>query len=213
MRCSSKADMGKLMRRIETISALEAHYGTPGAASLRKVAQHVTPLYRKWIMASRLCVVSTVGADGTDGSPRGDDGPVVLELDPKHLALPDWRGNQRIDTLRNIVADGRISLMFMVPGSDNVVRVNGTAFVTDDADLRARFETKGRYPATVVVIEIAEVYSQCARALMRARTWDGPDQSAALPTMGEILAEASDGEEGGAQYDAEWAPRAVKTMW
>lgn len=201
------------MRRIETIAALEALYGTPGAASLRKVARQLTPLYRKWIMASRLCVVSTVGSDGTDGSPRGDDGPVVLELDPTHLALPDWRGNQRLDTLRNIVADGRISLMFMIPGSNTVVRVNGRAFVTDDADLRARFEKKSRRPATVVVIEIAEVYTQCARALMRARMWEGADASVVLPTAGEILAEVSEGAEGGATYDAEWAPRAAKTMW
>lgn len=201
------------MRRIESIAALEALYGTPGAASLGKVAQSLTPLYRKWIMASRLCLVSTVGPEGTDGSPRGDDGPVVQELDPSHLALPDWRGNQRLDTLRNIVADGRISLMFMVPGSNTVVRVNGTAFVTDDAELRAGFEKKGRTPATVVVIEIAEIYTQCARALMRAQTWTGADQSAGLPTAGDILAEVTRGDQGGAQYDAEWGARAAKTMW
>ncbi len=201
------------MDKIDNIAALEALYGTPGAASLRKVAAQLTPLYRKWIMASQLCILSTVGEDGTDGSPRGDDGPVVLELDPKTLALPDWRGNQRLDTLRNIVEDGRISCMFMVPGSNNVVRVNGTAWVTADPDLRARFEKKSRQPATVIIIEIAEVYSQCARALMRAKTWTGGDQSEGLPTVGEILAEVSEGAEGGAQYDADWAPRAAKTMW
>lgn len=201
------------MEKIETISALEALYGTPGVAALRKVSDHLTPLYRKWIMASRLCIVSTVGPEGTDGSPRGDEGPVVLELDPKRLALPDWRGNQRLDTLRNIVADGRISCMFMVAGSSNVVRVNGTAWITADADLRARFETNGRQPATVIIIDIAEVYSQCARALMRAQTWLGDDLSEGLPTIGEILAEVSDGAEGGTAYDAAWGPRAAKTMW
>ena len=102
---------------ITDIAALEALYGTPSEASLVKVAKTLTPLYEKWIMASRLCVVSTVGPDGTDGSPRGDKGPVVLELDPGTLAMPDWRGNNRMDTLRNIVADGRVSLLFMVPGS------------------------------------------------------------------------------------------------
>ncbi len=201
------------MDKIEAIAALEALYGTPGAAALRKVSDHLTPLYRKWIMASRLCMVSTVGPDGTDGSPRGDDGPVVLELDPTRLALPDWRGNQRLDTLRNIVNDGRISLMFMVSGSNNVVRVNGMAWLTYDADLRARFEKQGQQPATVIIIDIAEVYSQCARALMRAQTWSGEDRSAGLPTVGEILAEVSEGAEGGAVYDAAWAPRAAKTMW
>lgn len=201
------------MEKILSIDALEALYGTPGAASLRKVADHLTSLYRTWIMAARFCILSTVGPEGTDGSPRGDVGPVVIELDPKRLALPDWRGNQRLDTLRNIVSDGRVSCMFMVPGSDNVVRVNGTAWLTDDAEMRARFETKGRQPATVIIIDIAEVYVQCARALMRAQIWAGEDLSGGLPTVGQILAEVSQGAEGGAEYDAAWAPRAAKTMW
>ena len=201
------------MNRIEDIADLEALYGTPGAASLRKVADHLTPLYRKWIMTSKLCVLSTVGPEGTDGSLRGDAGPVVLELDPKRLALPDWRGNQRLDSLRNIVADGRISAMFMVAGSNNVVRVNGTAWLTDDATLRGRFDKDGRQPATVIIIEISEIYSQCARALMRAEIWSGVDHSEGLPTAGDILAEVSQGAEGGKAYDAAWAPRAAKTMW
>ena len=201
------------MRRIEDTAALEALYGVPGAPALRKVADRLTPLYRDWIMASRFCVLSTVGPQGTDGSPRGDDGPVVLELDPQTLAMPDWRGNNRLDSLRNIVADGRVSLMFMVPGSTNVVRVNGRAFLTDDSDLRARFEKAGRQPATVIVIEIAEVYTQCARAVMRAGLWSGRDESAGLPTVGAILAEMTKGEEGGAPYDATWGARAEKTMW
>lgn len=201
------------MQKIKTLDDLHALYGKPGAAAERKVVSQLTPLYRQWIMASRLCVVSTVGPDGTDGSPRGDDGPVVLELDNKTLALPDWRGNNRLDTLRNIVQDPRVSLMFFVPGSSNVVRVNGSAIVTDDAALRARFEKQGRQPATVIVIEIDEIYSQCARALMRAKTWISGDESAQLPTIGQLLAEATDGDVGGATYDAEWEGRASKTMW
>lgn len=201
------------MHKIIDIAALEALYGQAGAPSLRKVADRLTPLYRKWIMASKLCVLSTAGAEGTDASPRGDDGPVVTELDEFTLAMPDWRGNNRLDSLRNIVTDGRVSLMFVVPGSNNVVRINGTAFLTDDADLRARFEKKGRQPATVIVIRIAEVYTQCARALMRAGTWAGVDESTGLPTVGEILAEMTSGEEGGAPYDAAWGARAKDTMW
>ncbi|WP_170562717.1 pyridoxamine 5'-phosphate oxidase family protein [Ruegeria atlantica] len=202
------------MEFIKNIETLEALYGTPAAPSLRKVARHLTPLYRKWIMAARLCILSTVGPEGVDGSPRGDDGPVVLELDRNTLAMPDWRGNNRLDSLRNIVRDPRVSLMFMVPGSNSVVRLNGTAHVTDDQDLRARFEKNGKTPATVIVIEIAEIYTQCARALMRACTWVSADETTDLPTVGEILAEASDGEEGGTQYDLEWgARRAAKTMW
>jgi PPOX class probable FMN-dependent enzyme len=200
------------MQWIETEADLEALYGRPGQPALRKVSDHLTPLYRKWIMASRFCVLTTVGASGTDGSPRGDDGPVVQELDPHTLAMPDWRGNNRLDSLRNIVTDGRVSLMFMVPGSNSVVRVNGQARLTDDADLRARFAADKAVPATVIVIQIAEVYTQCARAVMRADLW-GRDDSAYLPRPGEILAEVSDGQEGGAAYDAAWPKRASETMW
>ncbi|WP_083096112.1 pyridoxamine 5'-phosphate oxidase family protein [Pseudophaeobacter leonis] len=201
------------MQYLETIDDLTSLYGTPGAPSLRKVARRMTPLYRQWIMASKLCMLTTVGPDGTDDSPRGDDGPVVLELDPGTLALPDWRGNNRLDSLRNIVCDGRVSLMFLVPGSNNVVRINGTAKVTADADLRARFEKAGKLPATMIVISIGEIYSQCARALMRAGTWSGVDESKDLPTVGEILAEQTGGQEGGADYDAAWGARAAATMW
>ncbi len=197
---------------IEDTAALEALYGTVGAPALRKVATRMTPLYRKWIMTSRFCVLSTIGPGGTDGSPRGDDGPVVTELDDRTLAMPDWRGNNRLDTLRNIVEDGRISLMFMVPGSNTVVRINGAARLTDDAALRQRFEHKGRQPATVIVIRIGEIYTQCARAPLRAGLWNR-DDSDGLPTVGEILAEMTEGEEGGADYDAAWNARASKTMW
>ncbi len=201
------------MQYIQTLDELEDIYGAPATASVRKVATQLTPLYRKWIMASRFCVLSTVGPEGTDGSPRGDDGPVVLEIDPHTLALPDWRGNNRIDTLRNIVRDDRISLMFMIPSSNNVVRVNGRARVTCDDAVRAEFEFKGKQPRTVIVIKIEEIYSQCARAVMRAGLWDQPDAPIDLPTVGEILAEQTDGEVGGQAYDEAWGVRAAKTMW
>ena len=155
------------MQFIETEEDLAALYGTPGEAAMAKVVRRLTPLYRAWIARSRFCILSTVGPEGTDASPRGDDGPVVTVLDPGTLALPDWRGNDRIDSLRNIVRDPRVSVMFFVPGSNNVVRVNGRGGVTADAGLRARFERSGKLPRTVLVIEIAEVYSQCARAILR----------------------------------------------
>lgn len=201
------------MRKIADITALERLYGKPGETSLKKVVTRITPEYRKWIAKAKFCVLTTVGPDGTDGSPRGDDGPAVTELDPETLAMPDWRGNNRLDSLRNIVVDGRVSLMFMIPGSNNLVRVNGHAIVTDDAALRARFEKKGRQPATVIVINITEIYFQCARALLRADLWNGNDQSADLPSAGDMLHEASSGAEGGADYDKEWPGRAAKSMW
>lgn len=201
------------MDYIKDVSELEDLYGAPGEASLLKVARHMTPAYRKWIMASRFCVLSTVGPDGTDGSPRGDEGPVVRELDAQTLAMPDWRGNNRMDTLRNIVLDGRISCMFMVPGSNNVVRVNGVARVSVDAALRESFDQNGRHPRSVIVIKIGEIYSQCARALMRSDTWSGEDHSAGLPSVGDMLREMSGGEFDGAGYDAAWGARAAETMW
>lgn len=150
--------------------------------------------------------------DGTDGSPRGDDGPVVLELDPQTLAMPDWRGNNRLDSQRNIVTDGRVSLMFIVPGSNTVVRLNGRARLTADPDMRARFLKKGCQPATVIIIEIGEIYTQCVKALIRAGLWSRDDR-AGLPTPGEILAEMTDGEQGGELYDTAWPARAAKSMW
>lgn len=201
------------MRRITDIQTLETLYGTPGAASLRKVVTRLTPLYRKWIMSSRFCMLATVGPEGVDVSPRGDDGPVVLELDPGRVALPDWRGNNRLDSLRNVVRDPRVSLIFMVSGSNTAVRLIGSGFVTDDEALRARFDRNGKQPATVIVVEIAEIYSQCARALIRSGLWADVAKDHDLPSVGELLSEASDGEEGGADYDAEWPERAAKSMW
>ncbi len=201
------------MQYVSDLAELMDLYGEPASASVNKVARQMTPLYRKWIMASRFCVVSTVGPEGTDGSPRGDDGPVVRELDEHSLAMPDWRGNNRIDTLRNIVVDGRISLMFMVPGSSNVVRVNGLAKVTTDANLCTSFEVQGKHPRAVIVIKIGAICTQCARAVIRAGLWTTEDESAALPTVGQILAEQTDGAEGGTPYDDGWAARAAKTMW
>lgn len=201
------------MSFVTTIEKLETLYGKPGEASLVKVARQITPLYRQWIAASKLCILTTVGPDGTDGSPRGDEGSVVRELDPQTLAMPDWRGNNRMDSLRNIVADGRVSLLFMVPGSNNVVRVNGTAKVSVEPELLKSFARKEGLPRSVVVVKIGEIYSQCARALMRAGTWSGVDESAGLPSVGDILREMTQGSIDGAAYDAEWLGRAEKTMW
>ncbi|MDG2406337.1 MAG: pyridoxamine 5'-phosphate oxidase family protein [Paracoccaceae bacterium] len=200
------------MQSITQMNDLEALYGKPSTAAVRKVSHQITPLYRRWIMASRFCVLTSVGPEGTDGSPRGEDGPVVLELDSQTLAMPDWRGNNRLDSLRNIVSDGRVSLMFMVPGSTTIVRVNGRAMLTDDADLRVRFERSGRLPATVIVITLTEIYAQCARAPVRAGLWHR-DDSAAVPTMGDILGEMTNGTEGGKSFDTKYASLENDAFW
>lgn len=201
------------MTWITTLDDLHARYGQPGEASTVKVTNRLTPAYRVWIERSRFCVLTTVGPEGTDGSPRGDEGPVVTVLDPRTLALPDWHGNNRIDSLRNIVRDGRVSLMFLIPGANNALRVIGTARLTADAYLRARFARDGKEPRTVIVIRITEVYAQCARALIRSALWTNGDQSAGLPTVGEMLREITEGRIDGKAYDADWPGRAAQTMW
>jgi uncharacterized protein len=201
------------MEYLTDLDALHALYGTPVEASQIKVTNHLIPTYATFVTASRFVILTTVGDDGTDASPRGDDGPVVRILDPQTLALPDWRGNDRLDSLRNILRDGRVSLMFMIPGVNNVLRLNGTAKLTADADLRASFARDGKLPRTVAIITIAEVYSQCARALIRSALWSGGDQSAGIPTVGDMLRDVTDGTYDGATYDAAWPARAAKTLW
>ncbi|MCF6272228.1 MAG: pyridoxamine 5'-phosphate oxidase family protein [Rhodobacteraceae bacterium] len=197
---------------IETIEELEALYGTPKAPSLAKVATEITPCYRAHIEASPFVALATVGPEGTDCTPRGDQGQVVFFEDNHTLALPDWRGNDRLDSLRNIVRDGRVSLMFMAPGSMMIVRVNGTAKILADEKMLEKYGKPGKLPRTVMLISIRELYFQCARALMRADLWGGakaPD----LPTAGDILAEMTSGEVEGKEYDKTWPERAAKTLW
>ena len=202
-----------MMDWITDLDALHAHYGTPGQPAVAKVTSHLTPAYAAFIARSRFCLMSTVGPEGTDGSPRGDIDAVVTALDAQTLAMPDWKGNERIDSLRNIVRDGRLSLCFLIAGSTTAIRVNGTARLTADPVLCARFERDRKHPRTVIVITIAEVYSQCARALQRSALWTAGDQSQGLPTPGQMLQDATEGRIDGAAYDVERATRAHLGMW
>jgi PPOX class probable FMN-dependent enzyme len=201
------------MRKLTTLDDLHSLYGAPVPAALTKVAGQLTPLYRRWIEGARFCILSTAGPDGVHGSPRGDDGPVVRVADAKTVMLPDWRGNNRLDCLRDIVMDGRAALLFLVPGTNTTVRVNGEAFLTDDADLCAGFAKGDRRPATVIVLKVHEVYTQCAKALMRSELWTCGDISRGLPTTGQILSDMSDGEMGGTAYDQTYPEYAKPLMW
>lgn len=200
------------MNKIETLEELEALYDTVVPGAIDKVRTHISPKYRQWIGESRFLILSTVGRKGTDASPRGDAGPVVKIQDENTLLLPDWRGNNRLDSLRNIVEDGRVSLMFMVPGSNNVVRVNGSAILTTDEQLTAQFSQREKHPRTVIVVTVAEVYFQCAKALMRSRLWLSDNESAAVPTAGQFIKELQ-AEFDADAYDAGYADYAKDRMW
>jgi PPOX class probable FMN-dependent enzyme len=200
------------MQTIDSVADLEALYEQVVPGAVEKVWPHLSPLYRKWIEASRFLVLSTVGPEGTDASPRGDSGGVARIVDGSTLWLPDWRGNNRLDSLRNIVEDGRVSLMFLVPGSNNVVRVNGAAQLTADKSVTTQFEKDGKTPRTVIVITVAEVYFQCAKALMRSRLWTSGDESTGVPSAGDFIGEVRDGFDARA-YDDGYADYAKDRMW
>lgn len=200
------------MSAVTSIETLEALYDAVPPRALQKVVSHLTPRYQEWINASRFLILSTVGPEGTDASPRGDDGPVVHIADNKTLHLPDWRGNNRLDSLKNIVRDGRVSLMFMIPGCNNVVRVNGHAFISTDSTLTEKFDKNGKHPRTVITITVQEAYFQCAKALMRSRLWASDDESQAVPTAGDFVRELDETFDGQA-YDKGYADYAKPRMW
>ena len=203
------------MAIITTTEQLEAIYGEPNDASTVKVADRVTALYRVLIDKSPFAALATCGPEGLDCSPRGDLPGFVRVHDEKTLMMPDRRGNNRIDSLRNIVRDPRMALLFLIPGSGSTLRINGRAHVSVDPDLLASFRIDGKAPRTVVVMTVDEVYFQCARAIVRSDLWN-PDKRVdprSLPTPGQILASMSDNTVGGEVYDREWPERAQKSLW
>jgi len=203
------------METIGSIAELEAIYGKPGETSLVKELDRLIPEYRALIEASPFVAMATAGPEGLDCSPRGDLAGFVRVVDDRTLHMPDRHGNNRVDTLRNIVRDGRVGLLFLIPGSGTTLRVNGRAVVTTDKALCAEHAVEGREPRAVVVITIEAVYFQCARAIKRSNLWDLSRQVPAqsLPTPGQILARTSKGAIDGEHYDTDWPQRAARTMW
>ena len=202
------------MTVITTVDELKAIYGDSSEASLAKVTRFLTAEYRQMIEASPFVALATVGPEGIDCSPRGDLGGVVRIEDERTLALPDWHGNNRIDSLINIVRDPRVALMFLVPGSTMTMRINGRAVVSVEPGLLQSFEMDGKHPRSVTVIAIDEVYFQCARALMRSELWNPARfvDPRTLPTPGTLL-KAAKADFDKETYDRDWADRAAKTMW
>lgn len=201
--------------RIDSIERLRALYSAPSEPALAKERSALTPEYRRLIEASPFVVLASSGPDGLDCSPRGDPHSVVHIEDDRTLLLPDRRGNNRLDTLANVLTDPRVALLFLIPGSGTTLRVRGTAEIRADAELLARFTIEGRPPRTVLVVRIESVFFQCARAILRSGLWDParPAAPADLPSAGEMLQWASDGRIDGAAYDRNWPDRARRSLW
>ena len=204
------------MTSIASLAELDALYGHPAPTATVKEVAALTPQYRALIEASSFLALATCGPEGLDCSPRGDaPGRLVRIADDKTLLLPDRRGNNRADSLRNILRDPRVGLMFLIPGSRSAMRVNGRATLETDADLTASFAVDGAAPRCVVVITIDAVFFQCGRAIERAGLWDATRFTApdTLPSPGDILLSLSNGALGGPAYDKAWPERAKKTVW
>ncbi len=198
---------------IATIADLEAIYGQPGETSTVKEVARITPQYRAYIEASPFATLATAGPEGLDCSPRGDRPGFVRVHDEKTLMLPDRRGNNRVDSLRNIVRDPRVALLFLVPGVGNTLRVNGRARLSVDPALLDSFAVEDKAPRSVMVMTVDAVYFQCA--LVRSELWDAARHidPKSLPSAGQILAALSQDRVGGEGYDREWPDRAARTMW
>lgn len=200
---------------IDSLATLEALYGAPIPASIAKEADHIHPLYQRLIEASPFAVLATAGPDGLDASPRGDPAGLVRVHDQNTLLLPDRRGNNRIDSLRNILHDPRVALLFLLPGMGEALRVNGRASIHADPGLLASFAIDGKAPRTVLKIEVEAVFFQCSRAILRSRLWDPAARidRASLPSVGTILAALSREEIDGEKYDAGLAARLRDSMY
>ncbi len=199
---------------IQSIEELEALYGAVNPNALIKEIDHISDDYRQFIEKSPFALVATVAEEGLDCSPRGDPPGFVRILDDKTVALPDRRGNNRLDTLKNIVRDPRISLLFLIPGVGETLRINGTAKLSKDPELCASFTMQGKAPNCVVVVTVGSVYFQCQKALVRSKLWSSEAQidRTDLPSTGTMLQHLADGFDGKA-YDDEYPERLKQTIY
>lgn len=198
--------------RITTPEELDALYGAPGTAAVRKEVPSLTPGYRAMIEASPFVALATSGHQGgLDCSPRGDPAGFVHIADDRTLMLPDRPGNRRVDSLRNILSDPRIALLFLIPGQGETLRVNGRAEISTDPAHLALFEIKGKLPISVLLVQIDTVYFQCSKAIVRSKIWDPETYlpRGSLPTAGRLLEETTQAGTSAADYDL-WLQERIK---
>jgi PPOX class probable FMN-dependent enzyme len=200
---------------ISSIEQLEAIYGQPSGAAVFKEIDHVNAQYRAFIEAAPFFVLASVGPEGVDCSPRGDAPGFVRVADEKTLMIPDRRGNNRIDSLRNIVRDPRVSLLFLIPGVGETFRVIGRASISTDPELTDSFVFAGKMPRAVIVVAVERVYYQCSKAVLRSKLWEPETrvERTSLPSNGTILAAITHGKEGGPEYDKAYPARVRETIY
>ena len=201
-----------IVRDIDTLRAL---YGEPSEPSLAKQTDSLHPLYQAFIRVAPFAVLATVGSATLDVSPRGDGPGFVTIEDDKTLLIPDRRGNNRIDSLRNIVADPRVALIFLIPGIGETIRVNGTATISIDPALLGRFPEAGKLPKSVLVVHVEAVFFQCAKAVVRSGLWD-PERHVRrtdLPSNGTILSTLTAARIDGDAYDRTMPARLIETLY
>jgi PPOX class probable FMN-dependent enzyme len=194
---------------------LDALYGAPSEPALRKEVDYIAPVYRAFIEAAPFVALATAGPGGLDVSPRGDPPGFVAVADERTLLIPDRRGNNRIDSLRNLMHDPRLALLFLIPGVGETLRVNGRGAISIAPELLTRFPAQGKLPRSVIVVSVERVYYQCQKALVRSELWNPAKHlpRSALPSSGTILASLTDGAVGGAAYDAAYPKRLRETIY
>jgi uncharacterized protein len=200
---------------VTTLEALEGLYETPGGNSLLKEIDHINAPYRALIEAAPFFALATSGPDGLDCSPRGDAPGFVRVPDGKTLLIPDRRGNNRIDSLRNILTDPRVALLFLIPGCGETLRVNGRAAISTDPELTQSFVVDRKAPRTVIVVTVDRIFYQCPKAIVRSKIWDPATWTdrKSLPTSGQILAAITNGTTDADRHDREYPARMWATIY
>jgi PPOX class probable FMN-dependent enzyme len=200
---------------ITDLETLQKIYGFPAGGSVAKETDRITSQYRALIEASPFCALASVGANGADCSPRGDPAGFVRVQDDHTVLVPDRRGNNRIDTLRNILHDPRVALLFLIPGCNETIRVMGRAAISVDPALTQQFLMEGKAPRSVIVVSVEQVFYQCAKAIVRSKLWDASRHvdRKSLPTPGSILAELTQGKLGGPEHDRTAPERLKATIY